>query len=204
MHLEVLVEEVSAERALRILLPKIVGSHVTFDIHAYQGKRDLLLKLPSRLRGYGRWIGNTNTKIVILVDEDRQDCHRLKAKLEGAAAQAGLSTKTASGGKPFDVLNRVVIEELEAWFFGDCDAIQAAYPRVPTSLQSRKAFRYPDEIAGGRWEQLDRVLQQAGYHRGGLAKAVAAGDIASLMDPARNRSPSFQQFCRGLQALIST
>ena len=205
MHLEFLVEEVSAERALRALLPKIVGGNTSFDIHAYQGKRDLLSKLPSRLRGYRHWIAATNTKVVVLVDEDRQDCHQLKAELEKAAVQAGFTTKTTAGaGQPFAVLNRILVEELEAWFFGDCEAIRAAYPRVPVSLQNRRRFRNPDAIAGGTWEQLDRVLQRAGYHQGGLAKTVAASEIAALMDPARNRSTSFQHFLNGLQALMSS
>ncbi len=205
MHLEVLVEERSAEEALRLLLPKIVGSGVSFEIHAFEGKRDLLAKLPSRLRGYARWIHQTETRVVVLVDEDRQDCRQLKGGLEGVAAAAGLTTKTVAGvGQPFLVLNRVAVEELEAWFLGDCDAIVAAYPRVPSSLPSRQGFRDPDAVKGGTWEQLDRVLQRAGYHRGGIAKIAAAKDIVPHMDPARNRSTSFQHFCAGLRALLSS
>jgi hypothetical protein len=124
MHLEFLVEEISAERALLALLPKMVGPDVTFVIRPFEGKRDLLAKLPGRLRGYAHWIGETNTKVIVLVDEDRQDCLRLKADLERAADDAGLATKTAAGdGQRFVVLNRIVVEELEAWFFGDCDAV---------------------------------------------------------------------------------
>lgn len=52
MHLEFLVEEQSAEAALRVLVPKIVSADTTFDIHAFNGKTALLRKLPNRLRGY--------------------------------------------------------------------------------------------------------------------------------------------------------
>ncbi len=138
----------------------------------------------------------------MLVDEDRQDCTALKETLEAAAAQANLTTKSAAAAdQGFVVLNRIVVEELEAWFFGDCEALRAAYPRVSTSLEKKAGFRHPDSIAGGTWEQLERVLQQAGYHRAGLAKIVAGQDIAQHMDPDRNISPSFRQFCNGLRAL---
>lgn len=205
MHLEVLVEELSAERALGLLLPKILGNDVTFIFHSFRGKPNLLKKLPDRLRGYAHWINGTDTRIVVLVDEDRQDCDQLKAQLEEAAAKAGLTTKSLTGpGAPFIVLNRVAVEELEAWFFGDCDALRTAYPRVPADLERRAPYRYPDRIAGGTWERLEKVLQSAGYHRGGLQKIAVATAIAAHMDPARNTSPSFRQFCIGLRALVAS
>lgn len=39
-HVEVLVEEPSAEAALEVLLPKLLGA-VTFQIHAHQGKPEV-------------------------------------------------------------------------------------------------------------------------------------------------------------------
>lgn len=204
MHLEVLVEELSAEQALRMLLPRILGNEVTFELHPFRGKPDLLAKLPDRLRAYAHWINGADTRIVVLVDADRQDCAQLKARLEKVAAEAGLLTKSAAGpGAPFVVLNRLVVEELEAWFFGDCVALRAAYPRVPTNLEHRAPYRHPDRIAGGTCERLQRVLQDAGYHHGGLQKVAAATAIATHMDPARNTSPSFRQFCDGLRALVA-
>lgn len=35
MLLEVLVEELSAEEAMRILLPRLVGPGVTFEVHSF-------------------------------------------------------------------------------------------------------------------------------------------------------------------------
>lgn len=203
-HLEVLVEEASAEATLTHLLPRLLGGDVTFDIRVFNGKHDLLKKLPERLRGYAHWIRDAGTRIVVLVDEDRQDCHVLKRQLEDAAEQAGLATKTsAPDGEPFLVLTRLAIEELEAWFFGDLDAVRVAYPRVPLDLAGRRPYRDPDAIVGGTWEQLERVLQRAGYHRGGLRKVAAANDIAPHLDPDRNRSTSFRYFVTGLEALTA-
>ena len=45
-HLEVLVEELSMEAALSVLLPKMTNG-ISFAIHAHQGKQDLLRKLTS-------------------------------------------------------------------------------------------------------------------------------------------------------------
>ncbi len=205
-QLEVLVEERSAEGAMRLLLPRLIGPEVPIEVHSFQGKRDLLAKLPQRLRGYARWISSgVDARIVVLVDEDRQDCVQLKSQLERAAADAGLTTRSVAGpGRPFAVLNRLAVEELEAWFFGDCRAVRSAYPRVPATLENKARYRYPDAVTGGTWEQLERVLQGAGYHRGGLAKVLAATEIASHMDPARNTSPSFRCFASGLRELVAT
>ena len=198
MHLEILVEEVSAEAALYNLVPRILGSRITFAVHAFQGKSDLLAKLPSRLKEYSAWLPN-DYLVVILMDRDSLACTQVKRQLERIAAQSGLITKTAAPiGQPFHVLNRLCIEELEAWFFGDVQAIATAYPGVPLGLASRARFRDPDAITGGTWESLERVLQQAGHHRNGLEKTKAAREISQHMDPQRNSSKSFRVFRDGL------
>jgi len=203
MHLELLVEEPSAEAALQELLPKIISEAATFAIHPFQGKRDLLNKLPDHLRGYSRWLPE-DWRIVILVDADNEDCRELKAQLEGAAQSAGLATKSGTlPGMPFQVLNRLAIEELEAWFFGDVAALHTAYPRVPSTLGRRDRYKDPDAIRGGTWEALERLLQRFGYHPEGLPKITVAWNISKHMDPARNRSHSFQVFREGLQAVLS-
>ena len=76
MHLEFFVEEESAERLLQGLLPKVLGRSDSFFAHVFQGKPDLLDKLPARLKGYQTWLP-PDWRIVVLVDEDRQDCPEL-------------------------------------------------------------------------------------------------------------------------------
>jgi hypothetical protein len=201
VNLEV-VEELSAERALRVLLPKIVGEEVTFEIRAFSGKTDLLKKLPQRLRGYAPWVAEADTRIVVLVDRDDEDCVALKAKLEKMAAEAGLPTpSTASGMADVLLVNRIAVEELEAWFFGDVPALRHRYPRVPASLDEQARYRDPDAISG-TWEALEHVLQKHGYHSAGLPKTVAAADIAKHMNVERNRSQSFRAFRDGLRRLV--
>jgi hypothetical protein len=194
MHIEFLVEEQSAETALQILIPRIIGPDVGFRIHSHEGKQDLLKKLPDRLRGYRAWLPD-DWRIVILIDEDRQDCRALKERLEGAAAAAGLTTKSKPGPRGrFQVVNRLAIEELEAWFFGDVPALTEAYPGVPPTLGRRRGHRDPDSIAGGTWESLERILKRAGHCRAGMVKMETARRVSTFMDPDRNTSRSFRIF----------
>lgn len=201
-HLEILVEEPSSEAALDSLVPKLLGPELSFEVYPHQGKHDLLRNLPMRLRGYRHWIPE-DWGIVVLVDSDGGDCSEQKLVLEQIAQAAGFLTRTAAGdGGRFQVLNRLAIEELEAWFFGDVQAICRAYPGVPSSLGERARYRDTDSIQGGTWEALERELQRAGYHRGGLSKIKAAREITAHMEPDRNRSRSFQTFRRGLLEMV--
>lgn len=201
MHVEFLLEEPSSEAFLQGILPKLLPAECSWKPIAFQGKTALLGNLEARLRAYRHWIPD-DWRIVVLLDEDREDCHGLKVRMEDAARAAGFPTKSRpdAGGR-FIVLNRISVEELEAWFFGDITALVAAYPGVSPHLGNRAAYRDPDAIAGGTWEAIERELQRVGYYAGGLPKIELARTIAAHMDPARNSSDSFRNFCSGLAAL---
>jgi len=206
MHIVFLVEELSAEAALRNLVPKILGNNIaSFEIHPFQCKADLLSNLQVRLKAYAKWLPN-DWRIVVLVDKDRSDCISLKERMENAAREAGLITKTmidnAAISTRFQVMNRIAVEELEAWFFGDPSAFNQAYPRVPSTLGGRSRYHDPDTIAGGTWEALERELKRGGYFPGGLRKIEAAKTISAYMEPDRNSSKSFQTFRDGLREMI--
>jgi hypothetical protein len=203
VNLEVLVEERSAEQALRVLLPCIVPN-ADFEVRVFQDKADLLKKLPGGLGGYATWITRADTCLLVLVDRDDDDCLTLKTDMEKMASAAGLlTTVAASASRRADVLNRIVVEELEAWFFGDVSVLCVAYSRVPASLGQRAKYRDPDAITGGTWEVLEHVLQDHGYHPGGLAKVAAAAEIAQHMNVDVNRSRSFQVFRDGVRRLVA-
>lgn len=188
-HVEVLVEEPSAEAALQILLPKMLGD-ASFAVYAHSCKDDLLKRLPQRLCGYASWLPD-DWRIVVVVDRDDDDCTKLKKRLDAMAAEAGLATQSKPKNKRFAVVNCLAIEELEAWYFGDWDAVQQAYPRVNANVPSQAKYRSPDEIKGGTWEAFERVMKDGGYFRSGLRKIEAARSVAKHMDPSRNTSPSF-------------
>jgi hypothetical protein len=187
------------EAFLRVLLPSVLPEETTFVLHTYQGKYDLIRKLPSRLRGYSNWLPSTQ-RVLVLVDRDDDDAEQLKALLESIAEVAGLTTKTAASGGSWQAANRIAIEELEAWYFGDWAAVQAAYPRVNSSIPNKAAFRDSDRIAGGTWEAFERVLQAAGYFKEGLRKVEAAQEIAAHFDVSRCTSGSFTQLRLALES----
>lgn len=200
--IDFIVEEPSIEVFLRAVLPQILGS-TEFNIYPFQGKDQLLQRLPSRLQGYAHWITDKH-RIVVVVDRDNDDCLQLKQQLEQIARSAGFRTRSNPDGDSFTVINRIAIEELEAWYFGDWEAVRAAFPRVSATIPAQAAYRAADAIVGGTWERFERILQRAGYFKGGLRKVEAAQSIAPHIIPARNRSYSFQVFHEALVELVQS
>ena len=196
-RVEILVEEASMEAALRVLVPKIVD--LDFEVYQHDSKPELLARLPSRLAGYAAWMP-ASWRIFVIVDRDTDRCVALREQLDAIAVSAGLRPE-AKAGPARQVVNRIAIEELEAWFFGDWDAVRAAYPRVAATVPAKQAYRDPDDIRGGTWEALERELQAAGYFKAGLQKRKLAREIAQHVDPDRNRSASFRRFRDALRAL---
>lgn len=191
--LEFLVEEPSMETFLQGLLPRLLPASCSFDIRVFRGKHVLMRRLESRLRGYRNRLSD-EFRLVVMVDRDHDDCRTLKAELEDAAAAAGLHTRTQSGGDRWQVVNRIVVEELEAWYFGDWKAVRSAFPRVSSTVPNQARYRRSDAIRGGTWEAFERILQRHGYFGTGLRKIEAARNIAPKIDPERNSSPSFAAF----------
>jgi len=199
MHFEFLLEEPSAEKVLRNILPSLIVGEHDFRCIVYQGKMDLLKSLPIKLRGYKRWIPGA-FKIIVLVDRDDDDCFELKRKLDLIATNAGLICKCNSQDN-FQVMNRIAVEEIESWFFGDADAMRMAYPRL-NFFERKTSFRNPDAIKN-TWESLERILQQRGYFKTGLRKTEVANEVSKYMQPLKNRSKSFQVFWSGITECIA-
>ena len=192
-HFEFHVEELPMEAFLAVCLPSILPADCTFEIYSYQGKDALLRKIGDRLEGYSTWMP-IEYRIVIIVDRDRDECEQLKSRLEEICKSKGLRSRRAAGRSDWQVVTRIAIEELEAWYFGDWQVVRQAYPGVPPNIASRARYRDPDAIAGGTWEAFERILKRHGYFKQGMAKVQAATAIGRHIDPARNRSHSFAVF----------
>lgn len=201
-HLELLVEEPSMEAFLGTLLPRLLPVGRTFVVHPFQGKDDLLDKLEARLRGYSHWLPE-NWRIIVVVDRDDDDCLALKQRLETMAASAGLRSRSSEDAEPWQLVNRIAIEELEAWYFGEWTAVRSAYPRVSADIPGQRRFRDPDAVAGGTWETFERVLQRFGYFKTGLRKQEAARAIAAHMNPDLSRSHSFTKFYEAIVEAVA-
>lgn len=205
-HLEVLTEEPSMEAFLGAPLRRMLTADVSFKIHPFRGKDQLLKELPKRLWAYARWIPE-NYRIVVLIDRDSDDCRAVKECLEAEAAKAGLRTKSRTGdagGQGWQIVNRVAVEELEAWYFGDWEAVRAAYPRVSANIPRQRPYRDPDAVRGGTWEAFERIMKKHGYFKQGLSKIEAARAIAPHIDPARNQSRSFACFRDAIREAVAS
>ncbi len=198
VYLEFFVEEPSMEMVLNHLVPRILdGKDYEMVVRTFNGKMDLLNKLPNYLKPYPKFIQH-NHYLFILIDRDSQDCIELKHHLEVIVKDAKLVTRTANP-QHYRVVNRIVIEELEAWYFGDVDAIKKAYPRYNPPNPAK--YRNPDQITGGTCDALGRELVY--YYPKRLPKIHVAENIAPHMNPHINQSKSFQVFRDALLALFS-
>jgi hypothetical protein len=169
----VFTEEASMNAALEALIRKqfpelMLG--VDWFLIDFNGKSDLEKNFPHRMK---RW-SYGDPLFVILRDNDGGDCEELKKRLGQAAAAVG---------KPFKI--RVVCQELESWFLGDHQAVEAAYPGCKFSNDTAK-YRDPD--------RLTNASQELSKLTGDESKIQRASIIAPHLDPPRNVSRSFQVF----------
>ena len=148
---------------------------------SFQGRSDLEKNIAPKMMSW-----NYGTPhFVILRDQDGSDCKQLKTKLCEIAAQ---------GGHTFTV--RVVCNELESWFLGELESVEAAYPASKASKHKNAAkFRVPDDL-GNANEELEKLVHIAG-------KVGRAEAIASCFDPAKCVSRSFQVFWKTLMTLMN-
>ncbi len=196
MHIEFLLEEESAEIFIKIIMNRFFPL-ISFRCHTFQGKMDLLKKIPNRLKGY-RFNQQDDLKIIILVDRDREDCFVLKKKLEDMAAVNGLHTRSKPKlDSTYTIINRIAINELESWYLGDWETLCTIFPRIPDQ-RNKIHYRDPDQ---NTWEDLLKILQKGGYYSTGLLKLELASRMGNKIDPSRNVSNSFKLFYKAINEI---
>jgi hypothetical protein len=170
------------ELSMRVTLESLIENHFPERVRAvdwlvleYEGKSDLEMNLPRKIRSWT--FGDPH--FVILRDADGQDCIELKRRLESLAS--------AARGR---LTVRIVCQELESWLLGDSHAVCRAYPDCRFSNEEAK-FRDPDRL-----NNAAQILNDITRER---SKPRRAARIAPQLDPAKNRSHSFQVFYRTLQ-----
>ena len=183
MNLVFMLEEESAKVVLEKLLPKIIPPNVNFRCIPHQGKSDLERSIPIKLNGWRA----PNSYFVILHDQDSHDCVALKNQLQQLCTQARQHTP----------LIRIVCRELEAWYFGDLNAVENAFPRFNADQHENKPkYRYPDSIVKPS-KELEKIVK-------GFSKGYAARTIPEYMNIDDNKSPSFRCFVVGVKNLVET
>lgn len=169
---------------LRHLLPKLYPEFREYEhwlIIDHQGKSDLERSYPRKMKEWRE----PGVRFIILRDSDGSDCAALKQKLISRVPENAPA-----------YLVRIVCQELEGWLIGDMDAVSAAYPVAARHQSFKKLSKAdPDELANA--SELMRYLT------GTRAKVARAELIAKHMQPAINRSTSFQVFVAGLSRFFS-
>ncbi len=213
MHIEVVVEDSSGAALIETLLPAIIGRQGephTWRVHAYKGigrlragltpksdpaKRILLDQLPRLLAGYGKTPGID--AVIVVLDSGRRDCKSFLAELQALLVRCQPAPNT---------MFRLAIEEMEAWFLGDRQALLAAYPQAKKDVLGR----YVQDSVCGTWELLaDAIypggsveIRKAGWPLPGQLKHEWAAQIAPRMVMDRNQSHSFGKFRDGVKRLV--
>ncbi|WP_170163002.1 DUF4276 family protein [Thermobifida halotolerans] len=195
--MEVLVEEPSAHCLLNKALGGWIGAdHVQVGIRKFRGKPDLLDRLPVLMAGYARQRREgKDVRVVVLVDKDEDDCRKLKTEMDAIARRAGM----VPDGVSRCVVNRIAVRELENWYFGDWEAVCAAFPKVRSKVPAPYSST-PDATAKKTSEVFERVLRQNGIRNS--SKPDWAERMAPKMVPSRNRSVSFRVFIEGVRRLV--
>ncbi len=214
MHLEILVEDSSGAKLLEFILPKLIGGEPalhTWRVHSYKGigrlprdltaradpsKRILLEQLPRLLGGLSKSAGID--AILVVLDLDRRDCRDFLRELASVAHSCGADTKA---------MFRLAIEEIEAWYLGDRNALLKAYPRAKAAVLRN----YNQDSTCGTWEVLaDAIhpggaaqIKKRGWPLPGQLKHDWAEKIGPFMNVDENRSPSFSKFRDGLRRLTT-
>jgi hypothetical protein len=188
-RIEILVEEPSMEAVLKELLPKILPAPwelgVNCFIRSHEGKSDLKKSIPKKMKVFSHFYEPTG--IVILHDQDSADCKKLKQDL--------LKLCTDNGNCP--VLIRIICRELEAWYIGDFEAVQAAYPKFKAEKNKQKAtYRNPNALVNAS-EEVKKLVPD--FQKGSGAKRIAPHLSPSS---THNTSESFQQFLSGLKKFL--
>lgn len=172
---------------MQVTLEKLIAASwpestpgISWIVLSFQGKSDLEKNIASKMESWN--FGTPH--FVILRDQDGSDCKAVKAVLRRKAKQ---------GGRQFTV--RVVCNELESWFLGELDAVEAAYPKSKASKHKQAAkFRDPD-VLGNANQELEKLVHVVG-------KVGRAEAIASFFDPRKCISKSFQVFWRTATELL--
>jgi hypothetical protein len=185
--IEILVEEPSMKNFLYGILPRILPDGYQLNgncfIREHQGKQDLKKSIPIKMRAFSRY--KKTVRVIIIHDQDFSDCKTLKAELQKLA-------ETISG---VPSLVRIACRELEAWYLGDMDALEAIYPQFKASrYKSWSLFRNPDSCnATYELRKLIPLFQ----------KGFASREITKYFDLNDNKSASFNHLISGIKRFLN-
>ena len=176
-----LLEEYSMKILLEGLLPRLVPE-LTFLCISHGGKHDLEKSIPRKLRAWRE----PRVRFVIIRDNDGGDCRLLKQQLLELCKKGGRT----------DSLIRIPCQELEAWYFGQPEALEEAYPETNIKAISRQAkYRNPDAIQRPSAKLASLIPE--------FQKVMGARRMGKLLAIEGSRSQSFNVFVTGVRQIAA-
>lgn len=185
-----LVEDYSMRKFLEGILPRLNLEAHQFEIKHHRGKEDLLSHLALIVPS----LSKRAQQIIVIIDQDQQDCLTLKNKIKEKMAWSNCKYQI-----------RIACYELEAWFLGDFAAIAKCSPKFKASFfQDKKKYRDIDHIP-----KPSRVLEEIvpDWKERYGNKPQFAKEIASFISLEKqntekaNRSHSFHVLLETLRSL---
>lgn len=175
-----LVEEFSMKVFLEGLMPRLFPGIHFLCIH-HEGKQDLERSIPRKLRAWT----NPGDKFIVIRDNDCSDCYDLKDRL----------IRLCPNHNRCNLLVRIACQELEAWYFGEPQAIADAYNKAELSnINRRRRYREPDAITQPS-KELERLVPE-------FQKVSGARKISEIISREGNNSRSFQVLCEGIERIM--
>ena len=210
MYVELLIEDISGKIAMDILIPKLIDNDMPVRTHYYKGigripkglkpktnadKRQLLDQLPRLLQGFGKV--PDCTAVVVICDLDDSDKQQFLNQLNAVL--------NSCNPRPNAVFC-LAIEEFEAWYLGDLEAVRKAYPHAKNNILNR----YKNDSICGTWEVLadavyaggSKALNKKGRQAIGEQKTIWAETISPRMNVDKNASPSFIDMKYKLRSVV--
>lgn len=181
-HVVFFVEGPSEQDFLKAFVPALLPERLMVHYQVFQGKQDMEKRLALRMRG---WL-QANTCFVVLRDQDSGDC---------VAIKNGLKSICKSAGHPNAVV-RIACRELESFFVGDWAGVAAAFEMPAlTKLSVKAMYRQPDALGSPSGELKKHIHN--------YQKRDGARRMGTNIDPARNKSQSFQMLLRTIQQIAT-
>ena len=221
MYFQFLIEDKSTEVLVNHVMEKLQqlypGKYVDFNIKSFKGighlstqgslqerkGSSLLNNLRLYLRGFDRSLSHMpHASIIVVLDNDKRNCAEFQKTLDKIAAESVMVT---------DCVVCIAVKEMEAWLFGDEDAITSAYPNA----KKKYLKSYEQDGICDTWEVLANMVYPGGlvalkkksknsYSATGIAKSEWADKIGKMLNLGKNQSPSFNRFLNVLQSRIET
>lgn len=184
--IEILTEEISMDYFLRGLLPRILPNDYSLDencfIRPHEGRSDLMKSIPRKVQAYQKY--GYPVKVLIIHDQDSNDCITLKKSLENLCSKA----------PSIPAIVRIACHELENWYLGDIETLVNLYPEIRSkNIKKKRKFKNPDSVYGA---------YEIGQLSKNFSKTSAARSMGETINIDSNSSPSFKQFIVGISKLI--